>query len=278
MRIFSFVPAFAALITAVAGLALPVDVSCGEMGCDAVQAAHKRHFLEHPARAARSLTNAELLRRGLPLKSPVLRRGTPTRRTDPSAVPQPVSSTTTNTGVIQIRNANTGSVLGYISTTSSNSIMALQSTSDGALTVSFDADSTGTSTQLNLGMENSGSGYPYLGLVQAIADPDSVFSPTSSNFGFIVGTVQTAPGAVPANIDNSYSAHYGKQRTGESAVWVFDSDTDTLTPQWINPDKSTPSLGTYVLDNELVFAGNLATAQAGFGQGIVPITFVLVPS
>ena len=75
MKIFSFVPAFAALITAVAGLALPADVSCGEMGCDAVQAAHKRHFLEHPARAPRGMTNAELLRRGLPLKYPVLRRG-----------------------------------------------------------------------------------------------------------------------------------------------------------------------------------------------------------
>lgn len=285
MKIFSFVPAFAALITAVAGLALPVDVSCGEMGCDALQAAHKRNFLEHPARAYRGLTNAELLRRGLPLKYPVLRRGTPTRRTGPSALPQsdpdtspPASEKTAYTGIIQIRNADTDNVLGYVSAAPLNSIIALQSTSNGALIVNFEADPTGPSTQLNLGMENSGTGYPYLGLVQAIADPDSVFGPTLPNFGFIAGTIETASGAIPANIDNSYSAHYGKQRTGESGVWAFDPSTDVLTPQWVNPDGSTPALDTYSLGGELIFAGNRATAQDEFGPTIVPITFKLIPS
>ena len=35
----------------------------------------KRDFLEHPSRDVQGLTNAELLRRGLPVKNPVLRRG-----------------------------------------------------------------------------------------------------------------------------------------------------------------------------------------------------------
>lgn len=65
MRIFSFILVLAALVTIVTGAAFSTDDKCGTgMGCG------------KPAQlAARDLTNAERLRRGLPLKSPFLRRG-----------------------------------------------------------------------------------------------------------------------------------------------------------------------------------------------------------
>ena len=74
MRISSFIPTLAVLVTAVVGAALPTDDSCGsELGC--ARLAHKRHFVDHSGRNIRGLTNAQLIRRGLPLNPPVLRRG-----------------------------------------------------------------------------------------------------------------------------------------------------------------------------------------------------------
>ena len=76
MRFFSFIPVLAALVTAVAGVAVPDDCADTEMGCNPHLSA-KREFVPHPARDNnRAMTNAELLRRGLPMNYPVLRRGT----------------------------------------------------------------------------------------------------------------------------------------------------------------------------------------------------------
>ena len=78
MRIFSLLPALAALATAVAGVALPrQDGDCGfEVGCELAQSASKRDFSPaHAARTVPGVTNAELARRGLPFKNPIMRRG-----------------------------------------------------------------------------------------------------------------------------------------------------------------------------------------------------------
>jgi hypothetical protein len=70
MRFFSLF----ALVTALAGVAFADDCKKTEMGCD-VKGGGKRDFVELPARDVTGMTNAELLRRDLPLKSPVMRRG-----------------------------------------------------------------------------------------------------------------------------------------------------------------------------------------------------------
>ena len=56
MRIFSLIPVLAALATTVAGVSLPRQD-------------------ERAARTVPGLTNAELARRGLPPKDPIMRRG-----------------------------------------------------------------------------------------------------------------------------------------------------------------------------------------------------------
>ena len=76
MRFFALVPVLAALTTAVAGLSLARDDTCSqsEIGCNPPHA--KRDFPDQPvARSVDGLSNAELLRRGLPLRAPVMRRG-----------------------------------------------------------------------------------------------------------------------------------------------------------------------------------------------------------
>ena len=75
MRIFSFISALAALVTTVVSVSVPDPCTNSEMKCD-INVAPKRDFIEHPSRNVRAMTNAELLRRGLPLNRPVLRRGT----------------------------------------------------------------------------------------------------------------------------------------------------------------------------------------------------------
>lgn len=74
MRTFSFIYVLAALVVAVTCASLPLDRSC-VLGCGLAQLENKRSILERPTLTVRDLTNAELLRRGLPLKYPVLRRG-----------------------------------------------------------------------------------------------------------------------------------------------------------------------------------------------------------
>ena len=75
MKFFAILPAIAALVTAVAGASVSrSDCHQSEFGCS-VPVPPKREFLDHPARDGHALTNAELLRRGLPLKNPVMRRG-----------------------------------------------------------------------------------------------------------------------------------------------------------------------------------------------------------
>ncbi|KAH8799287.1 hypothetical protein DL96DRAFT_1564694 [Flagelloscypha sp. PMI_526] len=59
----------------------------------------------------RGLSNAERLKRGLPLKAPVFRRGTPTRRdSSPSGVP----GLTTYTGYVQVLDPGTGDEIGWL--------------------------------------------------------------------------------------------------------------------------------------------------------------------
>ena len=65
MRIFSLIPVLAVLVTVVAGVPT------------------KRNLVEYPTRDVHALTNAELLRRGLPLNGPVIRRGTFMRFSSP---------------------------------------------------------------------------------------------------------------------------------------------------------------------------------------------------
>jgi len=180
MRIFSLIPVLAALVTAVAaGSALSREDNCGaEAGCEVAQLASKRDFLGHPTRAVHGFTNAALLRRGLPLKNPIMRRGTltwswqiappllrkfqfvlgtPVRRQNPSDTPGPGPNPTPTPdptkiryrGVIRVKGPN-DNVLGYISSSSLISLYRFQSDISNALIVHFDTDETGSGSKLNL--------------------------------------------------------------------------------------------------------------------------------
>ena len=77
MRLSSLISSLAILATAVAGVSLPrQDDNCGsEIGCELAQSVKRDLSHELPARTVPGLTNAELARRGLPFKDPIVRRG-----------------------------------------------------------------------------------------------------------------------------------------------------------------------------------------------------------
>ena len=172
MRLFSFIPTLAVLVTAVMGAALPRDVEtddCGaEAGCKYAGLSLKRDVFEHPSRTVNEMTNAELLRRGLPLNNPVVRRGaytlvcaasfnlinvplsgTPVRRHGPSAAPD--HGKKNHRGYIAIRSQSDHSILGYISRDATDLAQyRVDSNRDNALVVKFKTDSSGSGTQLNI--------------------------------------------------------------------------------------------------------------------------------
>lgn len=164
MRISSVVAALAVLVTAVAGC------QNSEIGCPANPPATDKRDLS--ARNADAFTNAELLRRGLPLNNPVLRRGTfvslfhtaahsnpflgvagtPARRTVPSSVPPPV--TITHTGIIEVHDASNGNLLGYISKNLVNggAQLGYDPSIANALLTSFQTDSSGSGNDIDISM------------------------------------------------------------------------------------------------------------------------------
>lgn len=285
MRFFSFIPALAAIVTVVAGAALPVrEDNCGfEMGCEAAQLVTKRDFSQHPSRTVRGLTNAALLRRGLPLKNPVMRRGTPIRRTDPSGVPDPgrepgpdpEPTKIRHRGIIQLKNLD-GSVLGYVaSSAASTGQYIYQSDTTNALVVNFETDSTGSGSQLNVVPENSSlKNFGFSGLVQGRDSTDSSLSPGSFNYGYLASTDETAPGSPPTNVDNSYNV--GPPRTAESAVWTFDSATGNLTPVWVNPDGSIPAIEYFVQSTGIYIGGNADAFHSRYPAPVTLITFEFI--
>jgi len=276
MRIFSFIPALAALVTAVVAATVPADGCDGtsELGC-ATPVAPKRNFL--PSRNGRGLTNAELLRRGLPLNGPVLRRGTPVRRTTPSSGPLP-PKTTTFTGVIEVFDPN-NNLLGYISENLINGAQyGIDPSIANALDVTFQANPTGSTSQIDISAINSNPAWPYLGLVQGRDDADYNLSPNSYQYLYIGGVDNpgTQPGDTPQSISNSY--FNGSPRTAETSVWTFDADNGSLMPEWINTDGSTPAQQLFTQSNALYSSGNPDAFHARYPAPVTLLTLVFLPN
>ncbi|KAH8795244.1 hypothetical protein DL96DRAFT_1804124 [Flagelloscypha sp. PMI_526] len=128
---------------------------------------------------SRGLTNADRLKRGLPLKSPVFRRGTPTRRdSSPSNVPVPI----TYRGRVQVLDATTGSPLGWLSEGPSTNLVDSQSdavqielSTYPGVTSGLIAKCLSCSTTQNLGLKGSSiTAYAYFSMVGTVPVTNTV--------------------------------------------------------------------------------------------------------
>jgi hypothetical protein len=94
-----------------------------------------------------------MLHHAVPSKEFLTVLGTPVRRADPSGRPTR-PNTISHRGVIQVINAANGAVLGYVSNNSmKRAQLRHQPSTDSALIVTFDTDSTGSGTGLSLDMK-----------------------------------------------------------------------------------------------------------------------------
>jgi len=265
MRFSSVVAALAVLVTAVAGCQNS-EIGCSPPGSD------KRDLSE---RNAGAFSNAELLRRGLPLNNPVLRRGTPARRSTPSSVTPPVK--VTHAGIIEVHNAANGNLLGYISKNLVNggAQLGYDPSVANALLVSFQTDGSGKGTDIDISMGNSNPNWPLLGLIQGRDDTDSNFQSGSYQYGYLGGVSNpgTQPGDRPALIDNSY--FIGSPRTAETAVWTFDGTY--FVPVWINGDGTTPALQTWTQSTGLYIGGDQGAFVARYPAPATAVTYKFVP-
>ncbi|KAH8796267.1 hypothetical protein DL96DRAFT_1082605 [Flagelloscypha sp. PMI_526] len=155
------------------------------------------------------LTNSERLRRGLPLKRPVLRRGTSTRRdTSPSNIP------TTYTGYIQVSDGT--SVLGYLW---ASGYIGPYTASVAKVTFSVPSGN-----QLEAACSNCGTG-KVLGLKSYWESLETNYSYSFAAIGPVLPSSGTAA-------DGSYSNFY------ESKTWNLDYNTKTISVSWNQADGS----------------------------------------
>jgi hypothetical protein len=275
MRFFTIIPVLAALITAVA--AVPTNTVCAsEIGCDTPTPPSKRDFFEHPSRDEHAVTNANLLRRGLPLKEPILRRGSPVRRSSPSSVP-PVKIT--HRGTIEVHNAANGNLLGYVSKNLVNggAQYGIDPTAANALHVTFDTDQSNSGTGLNVKAVDSNPSWPLLGIVQGRDDIDSNVKPGSYQYLYLGGVANpgTQPGDRPAQISNSY--FIGSPRTAETALWTINS-AGNMSPIWINQDGTTPALQLWTQSTGLYAGGDMNAFFARYPAPVIAITYKFIPA
>ncbi|KAF7340101.1 hypothetical protein MVEN_01928200 [Mycena venus] len=157
-----------------------------------------------------------------------------------------------------LRCSSEGKVIGYISKSlnSFGEYKGVSPDSDSTdvnhrMLVSLDVTTNGTQSLL---VKNApDNDYPFLG---GIGGEEGSTIGSDGDYLHVGGTGTTAPGAKPAYCGNTYTDRTNKLRKCESAIWVFNSTSSEVTPQWTNDagDVITANIG-YV-DEAFVLTGD----------------------
>ncbi|KAJ6479463.1 hypothetical protein C8R47DRAFT_1136920 [Mycena vitilis] len=228
----------------------------------------------HPAPAPR--TNAERLRRGLPLL-PARRRPADAARPRRSSVPPVtvhgrvlVADLGGNPLGALTPQLNTWGALGYL-TTNSREMLCAQLTYDPDMlsagvdmSVTASVSTPGSNTaQFVGGVVSTGATSPNLGSGSYNWNP----------LGFVSQTPSSSP---PISGSSTLSSSTG---TGviESAIWTFDPVTRAVVPQWVNQDSSKPPTALFYAASQPMFAltGDFKTFQQARDSGAKLVTFTL---
>ncbi|KAF8144382.1 hypothetical protein K438DRAFT_1992843 [Mycena galopus ATCC 62051] len=226
--------------------------------------------------AGEYMTNAKRFSLGLPPRKPcssrrsylVKRSGTP-----------PV----TVQGNILVTETDTSSVLGYL-TSSFNDFGEygyIQSSQSGAMTVSFQYELANPDpSEISITVTNpTVAAYSLLGAVVGYSSYSDDIGLGNSNYQTIAGTIPTAPGSMPQDLDNSYDASTDEDSDIESAIWNFNPATLSLKPQWINTDGSSPTTSIIYVSGEypmLALTGDPDMFYNDYGVG-TNVAFTFVP-
>ncbi|TEB38801.1 hypothetical protein FA13DRAFT_406528 [Coprinellus micaceus] len=192
-----------------------------------------------PTPTKRELTNAERLRRSLPLLPPK-------RRSGPLA-PRASCAPNTFTGKIEVRSFSSGSVLGRVVNWSLSSLNFLGPDSD--LLVQVTVPPTGEATEIiPLNDTGASSAFPFYGAGGGTLGPGS---PSTAGFG----GVNHSPANSPPSSANT-----------ESTIWIVDPASYEISVQWTNSGGSQPSttIAYNIRNNQFFLVGDLAAYNAAF--------------
>ncbi|PPQ74110.1 hypothetical protein CVT26_006506 [Gymnopilus dilepis] len=216
-----------------------------------------------PVRAARNMTQAELYARALTLRKPT-RRSTAQRR-------QTSNTPVTRFASVSVKDSTTGTVVG-------NLVMGEVgwSISSGGSAPTF--KNTGTSatvqTQQQLTWSDAPANpYTSFGIGQCSAGASTNIGAGSAAVLCLVNARSQVPaGSTPTAVATNLLP--GGTGLAETGVWTLDYATNVATPQWINPDGTTPT--TYIVENsatgQVYVTGDVNAASQALGATLVPIT------
>ncbi|CAL8464757.1 g4292 [Coccomyxa elongata] len=110
--------------------------------------------------------------------------------------------------------------------------------------------------------------YPSWEQSKAYNNANSTLGPGSYQYLVLADTLFTPPGSTPVgpNLDNSYSKANTIARRSESSVWSIDAN-NRGTPQWVNPDGSTPTTFQFIQGSSMYMGGDPAAYFAKYPAG-----------
>ncbi|KAG8777253.1 hypothetical protein FRC12_000477 [Ceratobasidium sp. 428] len=150
-----------------------------------------------------------------------------------------------------------------------------------ALLVTFSYLPGDTSSPLNFYAPNSPNVtlYPYFAGILGFASDSSNLGPGSYNYAYIGGADEIVPFGPSVLVPNSFGEFTGIPENVETAIWLYDPDTQAITAQWVNDDLSTPA--TVITDlpelGVIALTGDRAAFQDTFGTPVNQIFFTCVP-
>ncbi|KZV96880.1 hypothetical protein EXIGLDRAFT_833298 [Exidia glandulosa HHB12029] len=220
-------------------------------------------------------TNADRLRRGLPPLPPRINlhknKHTPTKS---SPQHHASASSKPTKGNVHVKHHKSGKFLGFLSKNhKSPHVQRFTITSDPEEAMTVRARTPSPDIPSSLTITNPEDGFVNLGFVTGPASAGAKLAPRSANYAVLSGTDETRGGDPPAAADAAYGSG-----SVESAVWTYESQSQTLTPKWVNPDGSLAITKLVYLPRQdaLLVTGDEQELGDTFGDDIVPVVFELV--
>ncbi|MGO9910397.1 MAG: fibronectin type III domain-containing protein, partial [Acidimicrobiales bacterium] len=183
------------------------------------------------------------------------------------------STSCTQTGTIQVTDTDNDTVMGFVSSQwNSFGEFGVTTNPSDYLSVSLPVGNQVEITATN-GLSST---YPLVGGVDGFVNTNPNLAPGTYNYAYLGGTTTTAPGATPALGPNSFTNSTGDPEDIESSIWSL-GPNDSLTPQWVNTDSSTPATYLLVYSGILLMTGDTTQFQDTFGAA-ADVSLTLRPS
>lgn len=208
------------------------------------------HVRRVPQVETRYITNAERLRRGLPLNPPVRRTPRPPPKSPhqphnpkPSSVPSvPSAPSKPQNGFLEIYDSSSGDLVGFVAR-SFNEFGEYQVTTNlgDALAVEIDtgkASSGFTNIATTNGPDDK---FPFFGAITGFGNDSPNLGLHHANYVYLGGVVETGLHSLPTLGENSFTSVTNIPQQIESAIWAYSSD-GSITAHWTNTDSSTPQM------------------------------------